>query len=78
MPWFDLIYISINYNPARGDDNYCNIDISYNLKNGVSRKCVIRYDKNGDLCFSYNDTNKSLTVDCIYSFLRDMVSEYIK
>ncbi len=38
---YDRIYISINYIPARGEEKYCRITISYNISSLSLDKCII-------------------------------------
>ena len=73
---FDNIYISINYNPAHGSNNYANIDISYSIfKNSLRKTLVFCYEQSNIVC-KEEDLIFDFNANTIVQFLEEMILNY--
>jgi hypothetical protein len=75
---YDRIYISLNYNPAHGDDKYCNLTISYNISSpSVSRTFRVKFAENNTMVCEIDDDMELLNVATIIKVLNIIVEDYI-
>lgn len=74
---YDLIYFSINYNPAKSNETYANIDISYTLKNKYSDKCIVKYADNNTILFENNNQVEIFSGDLLCKFMDNLIMHYI-
>ena len=75
---YDRIYISLNYNPAHGNDKYCNLTISYNISSpSVSRTFRVKFAENNTMVCEIDDDIELLNVATIIKMLNIIVEDYI-
>lgn len=75
---YDRIYISLNYNPAHGNDKYCNLTISYNISSpSVSRTFRVKFAENNTMVCEIDDDIELLNVATIIKMLNIIVDDYI-
>lgn len=75
---YDRIYISLNYNPAHGNDKYCNLTISYNISSpSVSRTFRVKFAENSTMVCEIDDDIELLNVATIIKMLNIIVEDYI-
>ena len=75
---YDRIYISLNYNPAHGNDKYCNLTISYNISSpSVSRTFRVKFAENNTMVCEIDDDIELLNVTTIIKMLNIIVEDYI-
>ena len=75
---YDRIYISLNYNPAHGDDKYCNLTISYNISSpSVSRTFRVKFAENNTMVCEIDDDMELLNVATIIKVINIIVEDYI-
>lgn len=75
---YDRIYFSINYNPASGEERYCNITISYHISTiKVSNSIKFQYSDNGAIICEFNGSTELLSTKIMTEILNSIVMEYI-
>lgn len=75
---YDRIYFYINYNPASGGEQYCNITISYHISTTKESKSIrVRYSDNGAIVCEYNGFTVALSVNSMTEILNSIIMEYI-
>ena len=76
---FDNIYLSINYNPASGDDKYANISLYYTIhSSGKNNQMKIKYDEKGILISENNKTTQIFNEKEILDYLENLITDYIE
>lgn len=75
---YDRIYISLNYNPAHGDNKYCNLTISYNISTpSISRTMRFRFAENNTMVCEINENIELLNVETMTKALNIIIMDYI-
>lgn len=75
---YDRIYISLNYNPAHGDNKYCNLTISYNISTpSISRTMHFRFAENNTMVCEINENVELLNVETMTKALNIIIMDYI-
>ena len=75
---YDRFYLSINYDPAKGNERYCTIYIEYHIANITGgKRCVFQYSDTGSMVCKSNTTIELLTVNSIIKFMNSFISEYV-
>lgn len=75
---YDRIYISLNYNPAHGDNKYCNLTISYNISTpSISRTMRFRFAENNTMVCDINENIELLNVETMTKALNIIIMDYI-
>lgn len=74
---FDLIYIAIDYIPAKNTEKYAHITLRYILKNGYQESCEIRYNSNNSIYLHYKDKVEMLNTKSLLEFLNNLILNYI-
>ncbi|MGN1175523.1 MAG: protein kinase [Roseburia sp.] len=75
---YDRIYISLNYNPAHGDNKYCNLTISYNISTpSISRTMHFRFAENNTMVCEINENIELLNVETMTKALNIIIMDYI-
>lgn len=74
---YDRMYISINYNPAHGNERYCHISLSYNISSGKSDNIIVSYNDNGKMICVHNKENSILNEKTLTSILNNMILDYV-
>lgn len=76
---YDRIYFSINYNPANGQEKYCNITIEYKISTSQnSRKIRFYYAENGSMICDYNGSSELLCINALVKIMDSIIMEYIE
>lgn len=77
---FDIIYISINYNPANDNEKYCNVDINYHIysKNKISKLFRIFYKEDGELYSEFKNKIELFSEEVVLCWGEDLISEYVR
>lgn len=75
---YDRIYFSINYNPASGNERYCNISIHYSIatikKDGTAK---FYYVDNGAIFCEYNGNRKILSEISMEKIVDSIITVYV-
>ncbi len=75
---YDRIYISINYNPAHGDEKYCNLTISYNISTpSANRTMSFRFAENNTMVCEISENIELLNVETMTKALNIIIMDYI-
>lgn len=75
---YDRIYIFLNYNPAHGENKYCNLTISYKISSpSVSRTFRLRFADNNTMVCEIDGGIELLNVATIIKVLNIIVEDYI-
>ena len=75
---YDLIYISLNYNPPINNEKYANINISYTLKNGYADSCIIKYDEKNNIFIKHKNDISLFNEKSLILFMDNLINNYIK
>lgn len=77
---FDIIYISINYNPANDNEKYCNVDINYHIysKNKISKLFRIFYKEDGELYSEFKNKIELFSEEVVLCWGEYLISEYVR
>jgi len=73
---YDRIYFSINYEPAKAPQKYCNIKISYQIDNWKS--ICFYYSENGAIVYKNKERELLLTEDAMVNIMNSIVMEYVE
>lgn len=75
---YDRIYIALNYNPAKGEDRYCNITILYNISSSRLSKTVrVLFSDNNSIVCEYDGKIEMLSIKTIEKVLNILLIDYI-
>ncbi|VYT61606.1 Serine/threonine-protein kinase PknK [Clostridium paraputrificum] len=76
---FDNIYLSINYNPASGDEKYASISVYYIINSsGKNEQIKIKYNENGILISEYNGITQIFNEKEILNYFDNLIMNYIE
>ncbi|MEG0249414.1 MAG: protein kinase [Peptostreptococcus sp.] len=75
----DRIYFSINYNPAHGEERYCNVTIWYKISTSQNGRTIrFSYAENGSMICDFNGISELLDVSVLEKIMNSIIDEYIE
>ena len=75
---YDRIYLSINYNPAKGEEKYCNITFGYSISSPrLNNGARFYFTNNQSIECVYHDISEPLCVNAMVNVINMLISDYI-